>query len=462
MSFPTVRVSFWGAAGVVTGSKTLIDSGDRSILVDCGIFQGKKENRLKNWADAPFAIEKLSAVVLTHAHIDHSGYLPVIVRNGFSGPIFCTPATQQLLHLLLFDAANLQEEEARFVNKHKVSKHKPAKPLFDRKDVEKTLKQIRTIERGKVNQILPGVEVRAKCAGHILGSTALHISLSNKTITFSGDIGRYDMPILPDPQGIDLGDLLVCESTYGNRDHSESNVYEQLEKAVKSAVERKGPLLIPAFSVGRSQAVLYYLAELEREGRIPVLPTIVDSPMAINATEIYREFRHDYDDEAKELLEDGEKPLATQMTAFCKRRSDSKRLNTLSGARIILSASGMLNGGRILHHLKHQLPKEETTLLFVGYQAEGTRGHIIQSGAPSVKIFGEYVPVRAHVESVSGLSAHGDRNELLKWLKSSSGSPSIVRVNHGEKEPAAAFSSLLEKEFSWRAEPARYGEKLEL
>ena len=458
----TVRVTFYGAAGCVTGSKTLVEGDGIRILVDCGLFQGRKELRERNWHATEFDPASIDCVILTHAHIDHSGYLPVLVKRGFKGPIYCTAATHKLLHLLLFDAAHLQEEEARYANKEGSTKHKPAKPLFTVADVQKTLPLIRNITRGKNNKLIKDIEVTASCAGHILGSVSLNIYLSGKMISFSGDLGRYDTPILADPLGMSMGDLLVCESTYGDKTHASSDAMSGLEESVKIAVERQGALLIPSFAIGRAQLLLYLLGELERQGRIPVLPTIVDSPMAINATEIYREFKHDYDEDAQEIIEAGQRPLATEMTAFCREQRDSKRLNTLKGPRIIIAASGMATGGRVLHHLKHLLPNESNTVMFAGYQAEGTRGRTIQSGVDSVKIYGDEIEINAEVRSLSGLSAHGDRKELSQWISSCDGSPSVVRLNHGETSSSNAFAKYLKAELKLSAQTAQQRETVEL
>jgi metallo-beta-lactamase family protein len=460
-SRPSIRLSFHGAAGCVTGSKYLLEVEDRRILIDCGLFQGKKELRQRNWETPPFDPSALDAIVLTHAHIDHTGYLPKVVRSGFNGPVYATPATIDLLGLLLPDAAYLEEEGARYANKHGSSKHRPAKALFTQKDAKDALKLLRPIPRGSSSEILSGIRVTPACAGHILGSTSLNLDVAGRRVTFSGDIGRYDTPILPDPAGVSLGDVLLCESTYGNREHAAADIESELAAAINRAAERKGALLIPAFAIGRTQNLLYYIAELERLGKIPVLPVFVDSPMAVDATGIYRNYKHDYDEEASEMLSVGETPLLTENTSFCKSRDQSKRLNGKTGARIIISASGMVTGGRILHHMAQLLPKETTSVLFVGYQAEGTRGRKIQAGCDSIKMLGRDIPVRAHVETISGLSAHGDRNELLRWLKSCKSNPSIVKIVHGEPDASSSFSHKLKNEFSWKASPAEHGETIE-
>ncbi|MCB0359524.1 MAG: MBL fold metallo-hydrolase [Bdellovibrionales bacterium] len=457
-----IRITFYGAAQTVTGSRFLVEYEKERVLVDCGLFQGRKQLRLKNWEPPAFHPETLDAIVLTHAHIDHSGYLPAVVESGYRGPIYCTPATADLLELLLPDSAHLQEEEAEFANRHQTSRHHPAKPLYSEKSARRALSQLRTITRGRPFSLTDNITVTPSCAGHILGSTSLSVDVGGRRITFSGDVGRYDTPILADPEPLTLGNLLLCESTYGDRLHAKADTRAELAAVVNEAAHKNGALIIPAFAVGRTQRILYDLAALERAGTIPVLPVFVDSPMAVDATELYRKYKHDYDDEAQALLKMGESPLLTEQTLFCRTVDESKALNSFRGPRIIISASGMVNGGRILHHMIHHLPEEETTVLFVGYQAEGTRGRIIQAGANDIKIFGKRIPIRATIRSISGLSAHGDRDELLRWLRSCSGSPDLVRVIHGEESSSRVFAETLHREFSWSAQAAEYLETVEI
>jgi len=458
----SVRLTFYGAARTVTGSKYLVENDQHKILVDCGLFQGKKKLRDLNWAKPLFDPASLSAIVLTHAHIDHSGYLPLIVKSGYRGPIYCTAATAELLNILLPDSAHLQEEDARWVNVHGTSKHRPALPLYNQADVAATLRLLRVIERDKQNELFAGVNVTPRCAGHILGACSLSLDVGGKRITFSGDIGRYNEPILPDPCPVDIGDLLLCESTYGDRLHHKGNVREELTTVILRSIQRGGPLIVPAFAVGRTQVLLYLLAELERAGKIPVLPIFVDSPMATDSTDIYLRYSFDYDKEATQLLEEGKLPFQTGKLKFTTAVEESKYLNNLRGPRIIISASGMATGGRVLHHLRNHLPNPEATILFVGYQAQNTRGFAIQSGASTVKIFGANVEIKASIETISSLSAHGDWQELIQWLKSCSGSPRIAKIVHGEENAVTAFAARIKSELGWNAEPANYLETIEV
>jgi len=462
MNNSSVRLTFYGAASEVTGSKYLVESDKHKILVDCGLFQGRKDLRLLNWEPPKFNVRELDAILITHAHIDHTGYLPAVVKHGYRGPIYCTPATKELVEMMLLDSAHLQEEEALFANRHGSSKHHPAKPLYDTEDARKTIELLRTMERDKPNPVLEGVTVTPRCAGHILGATSLTLDIGGKRITFSGDIGRYDVPILPDPAPVEIGDLLLCESTYGGKLHSATDQLTELEAIVKTAITRGGPLLIPAFAVGRAQNLLYYLGQLERAGRIPELPVFVDSPMAVNATEIYKRYKHDFDEESQLMLRGGNFPLTTARTRFFRTVDESKSLNAAIGPKIIISASGMATGGRILHHLKRWLPEETSTVLLVGYQAEGTRGSSLLAGEKELKIHGAYVAVRAKMETMSSLSAHGDYSELIRWLKSSTGTPSQIKIVHGERESGNAFVGHLKESLNWNASVAQYLETVEV
>lgn len=455
-------MTFLGAAQTVTGSKYLVEFGSLRILVDCGLFQGKKELRLRNWDKFPIDPASISAIILTHAHIDHIGYLPVVVRDGFKGSIFCTPATDELAKILLADSAELQEEEAHYAGKVGSSKHHPPKPLYTSADAKKVFGLFKTFPMGKRTEILPGVNLLAGDAGHILGSANLTLDLGGKRISFSGDVGRYCMPILKDPQGLECGDLLLCEATYGDKLHGEADMKGEILGVIQEAIVRKAPLIIPAFALGRTQTVVYWISELEREGRIPSLPVFVDSPMASDITSLYRRYPENYDEGMRKAIESSDSPLFTHRMKLCRTVQQSKEINSMEGTRIIISASGMVNGGRILHHLIHQLPNPDATVLFVGYQAEGTRGAQIQTGESTVKIFGKNIPVMAHIRTISGLSAHADKKELVRWLRSCSGAPGQVRIVHAEEIPGKSFASTVREELKWRAEAAVQSEVVEL
>lgn len=448
------RLTFFGGAKTVTGSKFLFEKGKKRLLLDCGLFQGRKELRLLNWEEPPFDPRQLDAVVLTHAHIDHSGYLPLLVRRGFSGPVYCSTATKELLALVLPDSAHLQEEEASFANRQGYSKHSPAKPLYTVQDSYAALNLLQVFDFHQPSEVVPGIEVRAARAGHILGSSIINLYCDGASITFSGDVGRFDAPILPDPEPVELGDLLVCESTYGGELHEDHDVAQELAEVVNQAAERNAPLLIPAFAIGRTQTLLYYLSALEHEKKIPVLPVYIDSPMAQAATKIYHRFEDEYDTETIRLVRDGKNPLVTGDLRFCRTVEESKRLNNLSGTRIIIAASGMINGGRVLHHAMRLFPDPRAIVLLVSYQAEGTRGAFLQQGAKEIRMFGTMIPVRASIASISGFSAHADQSELLRWLRSCSGKPKQARVVHGEEDSAESFARLLRKDLQLNASAA--------
>jgi metallo-beta-lactamase family protein len=437
-------IRFLGAAGTVTGSRFLVEAAGRRVLVDAGLFQGLKEYRLRNWAPFPVEPRSIDAVVLTHAHIDHSGALPLLVRSGFRGEALCTPATADLARIMLPDSARLQEEEARYANEKGYSRHAPrALPLYGLADAAAAIERLRTLRYGKDREVVPGIDVRFSRAGHIIGSASVLLTLSEgagpgRRILFSGDLGRYGAPILPDPEPPPDADVLVVESTYGDRSHPAEPPAAALEKEVLAAVARGGALLIPAFAVGRTQEVLFLLRELEQEGRIPALPVFVDSPMATDATPVYRAHREDHDEEMEALLERGVEPMRPARLTFTRAPEESKAINRVHGPCIIISASGMATGGRVLHHLERRLPDPSTTILLVGFQAVGTRGWSLQSGAPTVRMHGKDVPVRARVVSLPGFSAHGDRAEVSRWLDGSSRAPERTFCVHGEAQALAA------------------------
>ncbi|MCI5066525.1 MBL fold metallo-hydrolase [bacterium] len=458
----TVRITFLGAAGTVTGSKYLVEGEQVRLLVDAGIFQGKREWRERNWNDPDVDLSTIDATLLTHAHIDHTGILPRYGQLGLQCPIFCSAATAGLARILLPDSGHLQEEEAEWRNRKKNSRHSPALPLYTEKDANTVLQQFRSVPTGSSVEILPGVNAVWQRMGHILGACSITLTLEGKTITFSGDIGRYDIPILRDPQPVTFGDLLLIESTYGDRSHQDTTPQKTLGRVIRETVKRDGMVLIPSFAVGRAQLLLYYIRELKEEGAIPDIPVIIDSPMAANATAIYRDNPQDYDEEALQIKAGGRDPFSSSKIYFTKSTAESKKLNGIVEPMIVISASGMLSGGRILHHLRQRVSSPKNTVLFVGYQPPGGKGDYLLSGGDDLRLFGEHYPVRATIESISGLSAHGDREEMIRWCRESKGTPGRVAVVHGEPDSAKAFSETLQSTFQWNTTVPGYLETIEL
>lgn len=460
-------IRFLGGAGTVTGSRFLVEAGGRRVLVECGLFQGLKEHRLRNWAPFPVAPETVDAVVLTHAHVDHTGALPLLVRQGFRGDVFCTPATADLLRILLPDSARLQEEEARYANEKGYSKHAPrALPLYAVADAAAALQRLRPLRYGKAREIVPGFTLAFSRAGHILGSASALLTVGAgagdpRRVLFSGDLGRYSAPILPDPEPPPEADVLVVESTYGDRDHPAGSPADALEREITGAAARGGAVVIPAFAVGRTQEVLFLLRELEQAGRIPVLPVFVDSPMATDATPVYRAHREDHDTEMDALLGRGIEPLAPRRLSFTRTVDQSKALNRVHEPCIIVSASGMATGGRVLHHLERRLPDPTTTVLLVGFQAAGTRGARLLGGAETVRMHGKDVPVRARVVSLPGFSAHGDRDEMARWLDGLTVAPALTLCVHGEAGALAAQAERIAAR-GWTVRVPEYLETVEL
>ncbi len=450
-----IRLSFLGAAGTVTGSRYLVEAHDTRILVDAGLFQGRKQLRLRTWAEFPLSPDSISAVILTHAHIDHSGFLPRLVRKGFAGPTFVTPPSRQLLGVLLPDAAHLQEEEARYANKVGSSKHDPALPLFTVADADQAMETLRAVPFGQRFTIRPGIEFRFHRQGHILGAAAVELKIkvaggNHMTLYFSGDVGRYAVPILKAPEPYPGSDILVVESTYGDRLHDPADPAEQLADVINDTAQHGGVVLVPAFAIDRTQELLYYLRELFEDDAIPQLPLFLDSPMAREATSAYRSSVLEHDAEMRTLSRQGIDPLTPPNLTVVERVEESKRLNELCGPAIVISGSGMATGGRVLHHLRHRLPHPENTILFVGYQAEGTRGRRIANDETEVKIFGEMVPVRAQVRSITSLSAHADADKLTIWAGEAVRSPATVYVTHGEPSASEALAQKFAARFGWR------------
>jgi len=457
-------LQFLGGAGTVTGSKYLIRANGRQILLDCGLFQGLKELRLRNWNRPPFQPQQIDAVVLSHAHIDHSGYLPLLARQGFRGPILCTPGTADLVRVLLPDSAHLQEEEAARANRYHYSKHKPALPLYDTQDASAALRLLEGHRYGEFFAVTDGIRGKFRRAGHILGSASVELLIGTDQpfrLVFSGDIGRWNQPILRDPELVAEADMLLVESTYGNRVHPRNPV-ERLAQIVRETAQRGGVLLVPAFAIGRTQELIWRLRELETAGQIPSLPVYIDSPMAIDVSELYCRHPDDHDLDMKQVMDEKRCPLCCIQYHLTRTPQESKALNHRKGPLIIISASGMATGGRIVHHLKHRLPDPNTTVLLIGFQAAGTRGRALRDGAQSLRIHGLNVPVRARVEVLDGFSAHADQEELLRWLSGFEKPPRQVFVVHGEAGPAESLAETLRTQWNWNAKVAQDGDTVAL
>lgn len=461
------KITFLGAAGTVTGSKYLVEAEGKRLLVDCGLFEGSKELRDRNWERLPIDPSTIDGVLLTHAHIDHTGYLPRLTRSGYTGPIYANPATRELCNLLLPDSAHLQEEDAMYAAKKGYSKHKPPLPLYTVGEAQQTLTQFHDIPRADVFQISPQFSVRPHDAGHILGSTWLELTITEggkKTlVVFSGDLGRYDQPILNDPESPTRADYLLCESTYGDRDHPPGSVIDELADVINQTAKRGGAVVIPAFAVGRTQTIMYFLKQLVAQKKIVDLPVYVDSPMAISVTELYKNHPedHDLDFTHQEKNGDGD-PLNLHEVHMTRSVEDSKKINDVVAPCIIVSASGMATGGRILHHLEHRLPDSRSTVLLVGYQGEGTRGRQLLEGAKYLNLYGEAVPVRARIVEIGQLSAHAGKSELMRWLSGFQAPPRQTFLVHGEPVALNSFRDAIVGQLYWPVTIPAYEQAVEL
>lgn len=457
-----VRLKFLGGAGSVTGSRFLLNYNHSSILIDCGLFQGLKELRLRNWEEFPVDPKQINAVVLTHAHLDHCGYLPKLVKEGFGGPIYCTEPTADLVAIMLNDSAKLQEEEAQFAKKKGYSKHEDPKPLYYGEDVEKTLPMLRPQPMKDWVKVDDHLSIRFSFAGHILGASFVQLKIigeeQEKIITFSGDIGRFDVPIMFDPEDIGPTDILLLESTYGDRKSEHNDLYERFKKAVLKALQRKGVLIIPAFAVGRSQSLLYWICRMKNERLLKGVNVYLDSPMAIDVTDLYAKF----DDFHKLETAQNDKLFKFDGLHFVRKAEESKNLNEIRNNSIIISASGMCTGGRILHHLFHRLPKEQNTILFSGYQALGTRGRDLIEGDKIIRIFGEEVKVNCHIEQIDGFSAHADQEELIRWHDTALSNPKTTFLIHGEEQALLALKNKLDAAGNQNVIIPHYMESFEL
>jgi len=443
---PSASLTFLGAAGTVTGSRHLLRLGGRSVLVDCGLFQGLKALRLKNWAAFPVDPATIHAVVLTHAHLDHSGYLPKLVREGFRGSVLCTSASADLCELLLLDSAKIQEGDAEFANRHGFSKHHPALPLYGKRDALRAIERLKSTEFNKPVDLGHGANLTFRRAGHILGAATAQVRWGGKTIVFSGDLGRYDDPLMHDPAPVAQADYLVVESTYGDRLHPPVAPADALLEVIQRTAARGGTVIIPSFAVGRAQELLYLCWRLKQAGRLPLIPVYLDSPMAINATGMLE--RHPLD----HRLSADECEAAMSVATYVQDVEESKALSHNTMPKVIISASGMATGGRVLHHIKSYGPNPRNTILFAGYQAAGTRGEALVNGAREVKIHGAWVPVQAEIDSLPMLSAHADANEILRWLGGFQRPPQKTFIVHGEGSASAALRERIEQELGWKCD----------
>ncbi len=457
-------LTFLGGAGTVTGSKYLVEAGGRKLLLDCGLFQGLKALRERNRQVPPFDPQSLDCVVLSHAHLDHSGGLPLLAKGGFRGPIYCTPATAALLEVLLLDSARLQVEDAARANRHGYSKHKPALPLYTEEDARQVLRLLSTRTYGSEFSVGALGNVMFRRAGHILGAATVDLQLTAGDpcrVVFSGDLGRWNRPIIRDPEAVSEADVLLVESTYGDRLHPTGSE-ETIIRVFTETARRGGVVVVPSFAVGRLQDLIWTIRKLEDEGRLPNIPVFVDTPMGIDVTRIYCEHPEDHDLEMKLLMDEQRCPLCCRQYHLVRSAEDSKALNGRTGPMVVIAGSGMATGGRVLHHLKHRLPDERSTVLLVGYQAAGTRGRALQDGAKFVRIHGGDVPVRARVETVAGLSAHADQNELLRWMRGFQKPPRQTWVVHGEPKPAHALAVEIHRQLGWSSAVAEDGSKVTL
>lgn len=436
-------LSFLGGAGTVTGSKFLLETGGRRVLIDCGLFQGLKDLRLRNWTPFPVPPNSIDTVLLTHAHIDHSGYLPALVRDGFAGRIYSSHASMELCEILLRDSGFLQEKDAEYANRHGFSKHKPALPLYTLRDAEAALPHFSPVPFHQPHQVDGGPTIQLRHAGHILGASTIECDWNGTKIVFSGDLGRFDDAVMLDPEPVPSADYLVVESTYGNRRHDQRSPQDALAEVINRTTARGGTVIIPAFAVGRVQSLLYHLERLSAAGRIANVPIFLDSPMAINASEMLCTHLDDH------RLSAGACIKACDIAHYVREVEESKALTNNPMPKVIISASGMATGGRVLHHLKRYGPDRRNTILFAGFQAAGTRGAAMMAGADSIKIHGEYVPVRAEVANLSMLSAHADADEILRWLGGFKAPPRMTFISHGEPEASEALRQRIEGELGW-------------
>jgi len=451
-----MKLTFLGATNTVTGSKFLVTLGTKKVLIDCGLFQGLKELRLRNWAKFPIDPKTIDYVVLTHAHIDHTGYLPLLIKNGFTGKVFCSEATKDLCAVLLPDSGYLQEEEAKFLNKHGISKHKPALPLYTRADAEKSLEFMHTLSFRKPKKIDEETFITLIPAGHILGACFVQFNHYETCVLFSGDLGRPHDIIMEPPTIMQKADYLILESTYGNRLHKKINPLDELAEIITRTVLRGGTIVIPAFAVGRAQHLLYLMYLLKKDNRIPHVPIYLDSPMATEATRLFVKYADSH------RLDKTLSQEVCDVPIYVNSKEESQAIDAITTPKVIISASGMLEGGRVLHHIKMFAPDEKSTIIFSGYQAAGTRGADMISGKPEIKVFGMKIPIKAEVKVLSNMSAHADYEEILAWLAHFNHPPRKTFITHGEPEAAASLRDKIHEKFGWRSMVPEYLQTEEL
>ncbi len=462
------KLTFLGAAGCVTGSKYLVEAAGKKLLIDCGLFQGTDELKRRNWSPLPVDPKTIDYLVLTHAHLDHTGWLPVLCRDGYRKPIYANPATIDLTEILLKDSGHLQEEEAQNAVKNKWSKHPEPKALYTSDDVDPVLGLLKPMTRKGSFDLSPEFHFEACDAGHILGSSSLELTITENgkktVVVFSGDVGRYDQPILNDPAtpAAKQIDALLCESTYGDREHEGGDPLQLLGDIVNRVAKRGGSIVIPAFAIGRTQTFMYYVRQLENLQRIPKLPVYVDSPMAVSATELYLKYKEDHDIQFARDERNGGDPLSAHEFHLTKSVAESKAINDVKTPCIIISASGMVTGGRVLHHLAQRLGDARNCVILGGFQAEGTRGRALQEGAKTLSLYGQTVPVRAEIVEMGQFSAHAGKSELLRWLTGLQAAPKQVWLTHGEPAAAQSLQQAITEKFRWKASVARYLDKVEI
>ncbi|HEY2458498.1 MAG TPA: MBL fold metallo-hydrolase [Candidatus Acidoferrum sp.] len=462
------KLTFLGAAGCVTGSKYLVEAAGKRLLMDCGLFQGTADLKQRNWSSLPVDPKTFDYTMLTHAHLDHTGWLPVLVRSGFDKTIFANSSTIELTTILLKDSGHLQEEETADAIKNKWSKHARPEPLYTSDDVDPVLRLLKPMPRTGGFDISPEFHVESFDAGHILGSSSLELTITENgkkiVVVFSGDIGRYDQPILNDPVTPTSKqiDALLCESTYGDREHESGDPAAMLEDVVNRVSKRGGSIVMPAFAVGRTQTFMFYLRQLEDQQKIPKLPVYVDSPMALSATDLYLKHKEDHDMEFSKLEQGSGDPLNVHNFHLTRSVEQSKQINNVKTPCIIISASGMVTGGRVLHHLAQRLGDARNAVILGGFQAEGTRGRALQEGAKTLTLFGKPVPVMAEIIEMGQFSAHAGKSELLRWLVALQVAPKQTYLTHGEPAAAQSLQQAIGQKFPWKASVARYLETVEL